>query len=243
MAQALGRSPDDYVVDSYRALFLQHREASGLTGTDMVFDAVRMAASELEAPPALLLTAGLGTRLRPLTYVRAKAAVPVNGDPLARRILIWLAGHGVRDLVLNLHHRPEIDDRGRRRRLRPRRPRPLLLGAAGARIGRRPATRAAAADGTAAASDSSSSTATRSARVDLAAMLRAHAASGALVTMALIPNPRPDKYGGVRLSDGGYVTGFTRRRQRRASRSTSSACRSRRRGRSRRSTTACRPNR
>ena len=28
--------------------------------------------------------------------------------------------------------------------------------------------------------------------------------------MALIPNPRPDKYGGVRLSDSGHVTGFTR---------------------------------
>jgi NDP-sugar pyrophosphorylase family protein len=28
--------------------------------------------------------------------------------------------------------------------------------------------------------------------------------------MALIPNPRPDKYGGVRLSDDGFVTGFTR---------------------------------
>jgi NDP-sugar pyrophosphorylase family protein len=46
--------------------------------------------------------------------------------------------------------------------------------------------------------------------VDLRALLRAHASSGARVTMALIPNPRPDKYGGVRLSDDGYVTGFTR---------------------------------
>jgi len=40
MAQALGRSVDDYVVDSYRALFLQHRQAIGLTGRDMVFDEV-----------------------------------------------------------------------------------------------------------------------------------------------------------------------------------------------------------
>jgi mannose-1-phosphate guanylyltransferase len=60
----------------------------------------------LDTPPALLLTAGLGTRLRPLTYARAKAAVPVNGDPLARRIIRWLADHGIRDFVLNLHHRP-----------------------------------------------------------------------------------------------------------------------------------------
>jgi adenylate cyclase, class 2 len=38
MAQALGRSTRDYLVDSYRGLFLQHKQASGLTGTDMVFE-------------------------------------------------------------------------------------------------------------------------------------------------------------------------------------------------------------
>ena len=34
---ALGRRPEDFVLDSYRGLFLKHREAFGLTGTDMVF--------------------------------------------------------------------------------------------------------------------------------------------------------------------------------------------------------------
>jgi adenylate cyclase, class 2 len=38
MAAALGRSAADYVVDSYRSLFLQHREEFGLTGADMLFD-------------------------------------------------------------------------------------------------------------------------------------------------------------------------------------------------------------
>ena len=38
MAAALGRSPADYLVDSYRSLFLQHREACGLTASDMVCD-------------------------------------------------------------------------------------------------------------------------------------------------------------------------------------------------------------
>jgi adenylate cyclase class 2 len=37
MAEALGRTPDEYVLDSYRGLFLKHREAFGLTGTDMLF--------------------------------------------------------------------------------------------------------------------------------------------------------------------------------------------------------------
>ena len=38
-ALALGRTQADYIVDSYRSLFLQHREAYGLTLSDMVFDA------------------------------------------------------------------------------------------------------------------------------------------------------------------------------------------------------------
>ena len=39
MTAALGRTPDDYIVDSYRALFLQYREKLGLEGSDMVFNA------------------------------------------------------------------------------------------------------------------------------------------------------------------------------------------------------------
>ena len=58
-------------------------------------------------PSALVLTAGSGTRLQPLTYARAKPAVPVAGTPLVARILRKLSAAGVRDVVLNLHHRPE----------------------------------------------------------------------------------------------------------------------------------------
>ncbi len=39
MTAALGRTSADYIVDSYRSLFLQHREELGLNGPDMVFDA------------------------------------------------------------------------------------------------------------------------------------------------------------------------------------------------------------
>lgn len=38
-AQALGRTPADYVLESYRGLFLAHRDQLGLRGSDMVFDA------------------------------------------------------------------------------------------------------------------------------------------------------------------------------------------------------------
>ena len=53
-------------------------------------------------PRALVLAAGLGTRLRPLTDVRAKAAVPVNGETLARRVIGWLASEGIHELGVNL---------------------------------------------------------------------------------------------------------------------------------------------
>jgi adenylate cyclase, class 2 len=39
MAKLLGRRPEDYIVDSYRGLFLQCRDAAGITGPDMLFDA------------------------------------------------------------------------------------------------------------------------------------------------------------------------------------------------------------
>jgi hypothetical protein len=37
MAEALGRTPADFVLDSYRTLWLKHRDARGLCGTDMIF--------------------------------------------------------------------------------------------------------------------------------------------------------------------------------------------------------------
>jgi NDP-sugar pyrophosphorylase family protein len=63
--------------------------------------------TDLGAWPALVLTAGLATRLRPLSDVRAKAAMPVAGETIIGRILRWLRSQGVRRTVLNLHHRPE----------------------------------------------------------------------------------------------------------------------------------------
>ena len=55
---------------------------------------------------ALILAAGLGTRLAPLSACRAKAALPVAGEALIRRQIRWLAAAGVTRVVVNLHHRP-----------------------------------------------------------------------------------------------------------------------------------------
>lgn len=61
---------------------------------------------DLSGWPALVLTAGRATRLRPLSQLRAKAALPVAGQPLVSRILQWLRAAGIRRVVLNLHHQP-----------------------------------------------------------------------------------------------------------------------------------------
>lgn len=57
--------------------------------------------------PALVLTAGLATRLQPLSHVRAKAALPVAGEALVVRILRSLRAAGITRAVLNLHHRAD----------------------------------------------------------------------------------------------------------------------------------------
>jgi mannose-1-phosphate guanylyltransferase len=63
--------------------------------------------TERPLPPALVLTAGLATRLQPLSSVRAKAALPVAGTPLIVRILHRLRDAGVTQTILNLHHRAD----------------------------------------------------------------------------------------------------------------------------------------
>ena len=168
---------------------------------------------------ALVLTAGLGTRLRPLTYVRAKAAVPVNGETLARRAVRWLVSEGVRDLVLNLHHLPATiaasvgdgSDLGARVRYSWENP---VLGSAGGPRHALPLLvdpRLANREPRGADPDTllivNGDTLTD---VHIAPMVAAHITSGAAVTMALIPNPWPEKYGGVQVADGQWVTGFTR---------------------------------
>jgi NDP-sugar pyrophosphorylase family protein len=56
---------------------------------------------------AMVLAAGLGTRLRPLSLLRAKPALPVLNRPLLHWTLELLARHGVRQVVINLHHLPQ----------------------------------------------------------------------------------------------------------------------------------------
>jgi NDP-sugar pyrophosphorylase family protein len=56
---------------------------------------------------AMVLAAGLGLRMRPLTLLRAKPALPVLNRPLLHWTLELLARHGVTDVIMNVHHLPQ----------------------------------------------------------------------------------------------------------------------------------------
>lgn len=53
---------------------------------------------------AMVLAAGLGTRLRPLTDDRPKALVEIQGHTLLEITLMRLRSFGVRDVIVNVHH-------------------------------------------------------------------------------------------------------------------------------------------
>ncbi|HYE86711.1 MAG TPA: sugar phosphate nucleotidyltransferase, partial [Vicinamibacterales bacterium] len=152
--------------------------------------------------PALVLAAGLGTRLEPLSSIRAKPALPVAGIPLITRILNWLAAAGVSRVVINLHHRADSITRlvgdGSRHGLEVRYSwETQILGSAGGPARAVPlleSDRFLIVNGD------------MITNVDLEAMIAAHRDTNALVTMAVIDGL--PGYNGVIADQRGVVTGF-----------------------------------
>ncbi len=157
--------------------------------------------------PALVLTAGLATRLRPLSLVRAKAAMPVAGEPLVRRILRQLRAADVTDAVLNLHYLPHTitpvigDGTDLGVRVRYSWEVPLLGSAGGPR-------HALALIGASPFLIVNGDTLTG---IDISRLVTAHRHSDALVTLAVVPRTEPERYGGVQVNAHEAVVGFTRR--------------------------------
>ncbi len=57
---------------------------------------------------AFVMAAGLGTRLRPLTYSVPKPLVPIVNVPVIGYLMQNLSKSGVKEVIINLHYRPEL---------------------------------------------------------------------------------------------------------------------------------------
>jgi mannose-1-phosphate guanylyltransferase len=150
----------------------------------------------------MIVAAGLGLRLRPLTEWLPKPAVPVRGIPLIAYPLALMAAAGVREIVINVHHLPERLIHAAER-FRPANvtlhfshERDLLhTGGAIRRVASflRESETCVVVGGDMVVD------------LDLSALIRAHGASGRAVTAALADDARVASFGSVGLDGSGRL--------------------------------------
>ncbi|MFQ5697318.1 MAG: sugar phosphate nucleotidyltransferase [Myxococcota bacterium] len=150
----------------------------------------------------MLLAAGLGERMRPLTLRMAKPALPVLDEPIVHRLARALAVQGIESLVVNLHAHPASVRRALADApvpvhfsLEPRR-----LGSGGG-IG---AARHWLRDAPFLVLN-----ADMLLELDLEALCRSHRRSGALATLALRDEPRKIEFGTIGYDEEGSVRRIT----------------------------------
>jgi NDP-sugar pyrophosphorylase family protein len=152
---------------------------------------------------AMILSAGYGTRLWPLTEDRTKPAIPILGQPLVGYVAKYLASYGYRDIVVNLHHRPDsvraaLGDGSKFGVTLTYVDEPTILGTSGALDNARQLL------------DSETFIAINGkiiTDIDLNAALETHHSKKALATLVLLPNVARERFSVVETIDG-FVTGF-----------------------------------
>ncbi len=150
----------------------------------------------------MIVAAGRGTRLAPLTDWLPKPAVPVRGLPLIAYQLALLARHGVREVVVNTHHLAERLEDAARRHCPPdvslifSRERELLDTGGGIR---RVAAFLRESDPCLLVGGD------MLLDVDLGALVRHHRERGAAVTMLLREDPREAAFGSIGVDRAGVV--------------------------------------
>ncbi len=147
---------------------------------------------------AMVLAAGLGTRLRPITYEIPKPMVPVLDRPVMEHILDLLAEHGFEQVVANLHYFPETIREHFGSRVEYRYEEELLGTAGGVRncrdfFGDEPFL-VISGD---ALTD-----------IDLTALAERHREAGGIATLSVKKVPDTREYGVVLHDRDGRVTGF-----------------------------------
>ncbi len=146
----------------------------------------------------MVLAAGLGTRLRPLTYEITKPMVPVLDRPVMEHIVELLERHGFDEVIANLHYFPETISDYFGERLTYRVEEELLGTAGGVR---------ACADFF---GDDSFLVISGDALtdIDLGALAARHRESGGIATLAVKKVPDTREYGVVLHDRDGRITGF-----------------------------------
>lgn len=154
---------------------------------------------------AMIMAAGLGTRLMPLTSLRPKPMVPVLGTPVVGHILSLLSAHDIHQVVMNLHHVPSAITGyfGAGGGVLPRifySYEPELLGTAG---GVKRNEEFLTEEGTFLVVSGDALT-----DIDLTSLVEAHRTSGALATLAVKAVEDPAKYGVVEIDEENRILAF-----------------------------------
>jgi len=154
---------------------------------------------------AMILAAGFGTRLWPLTIGRTKPAIPFLNRPLIAYTIEYLCRNGLNDLVINLHHEPasvreQIGDGSMfGARIRYSVEEPAILGTSGA-LDR---VRDFLADDAFVVMNGKIIT-----DIDLEAAISAHRTQRAMATLVLRPNPGHERFSEVEISPDGRINRF-----------------------------------
>jgi mannose-1-phosphate guanylyltransferase len=154
---------------------------------------------------AFLLAAGIGSRMRPITDVTPKCMLDIGGQPL---LGIWLDAFdraGVDEVLVNLHHLPDVVRGYLAGYEGPPAVRtfyePELLGSAGTLAANR---RWVDSEGFVLACNADNLT-----DFDLRTLVHAHLRHGMVATLTVFHSPNPSAGGVVELDVTGRVTGFT----------------------------------
>ena len=152
----------------------------------------------------VILAAGFGTRLWPLTQDRTKPAIPFLGKPLITYSVEYLASHRINDITINLHHQPDSVRRavgdGSQFGVRVRYSlEEEILGTSGA-LDR---MRSWLIDDDFVVINGKLIT-----DIDLGAAIRAHKESGAIATLVLRENAARERFSIVGVDERSRVTGF-----------------------------------
>lgn len=153
---------------------------------------------------AMILAAGFGTRLWPLTEDRTKPAVPFLNTPLVAYAVEYVVKYGARDVIVNLHHRPEsvraaLGDGSRYGARVTYSVEPEILGSGGGLDKVR-----GELDG----DDFVVVNGKIVTDIDLGAAIAEHRERGAIATLVLLENPKRERFTDVRVGADGRILEF-----------------------------------